>query len=370
MKLLITGCEGFIGRNLVSHLEQVGVDTLFLCGRQTTGAALKEYLIRCDFIIHLAGVNRPSNPLEFEEVHRDFTAEMIRQLEENGNRCPILAASSIQASSDTPYGKSKQMMEELLLSHNRLTGAPVIIYRLPNVFGKWCRPFYNSVVATFCWQIARGERIHADEKNPVLRLAYIDDVVGEFIKNIRTLPKSGSFDFRSIPDTYSLSIKELAETLQKFHRARATLTLPPLEALFNRKLYATYLSYLPEGGFHYFPEIKSDARGFFCEMLKSDSFGQLSVSRTKPGIVRGNHWHHTKHEKFIVVEGEGVIRFRNIEGSEITSYPVSGQIPQVVEVPPGYTHTLENTGASDMVTLIWCSESFDAENPDTYSMEV
>lgn len=370
MNLLITGSQGFIGKNLVSHLENRGGHTLFLCGRQTTGTELKTYLLHCDFIFHLAGVNRPSNPLEFEEVHRDFTAEIIRQLKENGNRCPILAASSIQAASDTPYGKSKQSMEELLLSHNQLTGAPVIIYRLPNVFGKWCRPFYHSVVATFCWQIARSQSICVDEKNPVLRLVHIDDVVGEFIKNISTPPETSCFEFKDIPDRYSVSLNEIVKKLQAFYNARATLTLPSLEAPFDRKLYSTYLSYLPEGGFDYFPDIKSDTRGFFCEMLKSDSFGQLSVSRTKPGIVRGSHWHHTKHEKFLVVQGEGMIRFRKTEGKEITCYPVSGLIPQMVEVPPGYTHTLENTGTADMVTLIWCSESFDTENPDTYSMEV
>lgn len=370
MKLLITGSGGFMGRNLTEQLKQIDDHSLFLCDVETTRDELREFLGQCDSIIHLAGVNRPDQEEEFLKVNRDFTAEMTGLLRKIGRACPIIAASSIQAETQTPYGRSKRCMEETLNAYGQATGAQIIIYRLPNVFGKWCRPDYNSVVATFCHRIAREEAICIHDGARMLRLVYIDDVVEELIRALHGHGNQDDSGFGFIPVETQVSLKEVAEKLHRFHDVRNTITLPSLLQEFDQKLYSTYLSYLPEDRLNYPLILNEDDRGFFSEVLKSDFFGQISVSRTKPGVVRGNHWHHRKIEKFLIVEGRARICLRTIGSAELVQYQVSGEKPEIIEIPPGFTHSLENIGSNDMVALIWCSESFDPMRADTYYEEV
>lgn len=336
MNILITGCNGFIGVNLIAQLKNLGYSSLFLCDSQTPKTLLKDYLKHCDVMVHLAGVNRPDDKTEFMKVHRDFTKEILGQLKRLGNHCPIIAASSIQAALENPYGRSKRAMEELLTAYGQTTGAEVMIYRLPNVFGKWCRPNYNSVISTFCYLIARDKNIHVENENTKLRLVYIDDVTAEFIKAINHKPAIDSSGFAAIPKEYEVALKEIAAKIRQFRTIRDTLVIPSLENEFDKKLYSTYLSYLPQEQFYYAVDMKKDARGYFSEILKSDSFGQISVYRTKKDIVRGNHWHNSKNEKFLIVEGDALIRFRKIGETEIISYPVSGKSLKIIEVPSGY----------------------------------
>lgn len=370
MNLLVTGSSGFIGKNLIAQLKNIGHTKLFLCDSQTTQRELQDYLKQCDVIVHLAGVNRPADPTEYKRVHQDFTVYMVSQLKLYGNFCPIIAASSIQAAVENPYGKSKQRMEEVLVTYSHDTGASVTSYRLPNVFGKWCRPHYNSVIATFCYEVARNNEIYVYDENQILRLVHIDDVVEEFINAIESHPTIDALGFGVIPIDFSVSLKEIAEKLKQFYNFRNVLEIPSLEEAFDKKLYSTYISYLPEGQFNHLLDVKKDNRGYFSEILKSQSFGQISISLTKPGVVRGDHWHHIKNEKFLVVEGEALIRFRKIGETEVTQYQVSGKRPEIVDVPSGYTHTIENTGDTEVITLIWCSEKFYGEKPDTYFEEV
>lgn len=370
MKVLVTGSGGFIGKNLVARLQCEDEITVLPCDVDCPEAAFNSALQSCDALIHLAGVNRPDHHSAFMEVNRDFTVELLQKLVRYGNTCPILAASSIQAVEDNPYGRSKKAMEDTLFSYAQSTGTRVTVYRLPNVFGKWCRPHYNSVVATFCHQIARDEEIRIDNPYHAIRLAYIDDVVEEFVGALRNPAAVSTDGFGTISVEYTVRLGDLAERLREFRRGRETLALPPVQSPFDKKLYSTYLSYLPENGFCYPLEMKRDERGYFCEALKSEGFGQISVSHTKPGIVRGNHWHHTKVEKFLVVEGNAVIRFRKIGGTETLEYEVSGKRLELVDVPVGYTHAIENTGDTNLITVIWCNELFDPERPDVYFEEV
>ena len=278
--------------------------------------------------------------------------------------------SSIQAALDNPYGMSKKAAEDVVFEWSRRTGVPVYVYRLPNVFGKWCRPNYNSVVATFCYNIARGFPIQINNPKTELTFVYIDDVVAELIAAMNGSAHLGDDGFCYVPRTFKVTLQQLAYTLYSFAESRTNLMMPDFEGDFERSLYATYISYLPEDGFSYGLEKKQDDRGWLAEFIKSKQFGQIFISRTKPGVTRGNHWHRTKVEKFLVIEGEAVIRFRKIGAEKIIEYRVSGDSPEVVDIPPGYTHSITNIGNSDVITIFWADEVFDPEKTDTYYLEV
>ncbi len=366
MKILVTGSKGFIGKNLTAQLKNNGYTDLLLFDKDLNENKLEDFLKECDFIFHLAGVNRPKNQAEFESGNVDFARSITEKLESYGNNCPIVACSSIQAENDNPYGNSKKAMEDLLFSYAKSTQAPVYIYRLTNIFGKWCRPAYNSVVATFCHNIARELKIRIDNPETVLQLTYIDDVINDFIKNIAEPPNTDSKGFCNITPVHSVKLGELADKLYSFHKNRNTLVMPSFTDDFDRKLYAAYISYLPEEAFSYSLDKKTDERGYFCECIKSNEFGQISVSVTKPGFIRGNHWHHTKAEKFMVVKGKALVSFRKIGNGDIFQYLLTDSRPELIDIPVGYTHSIENIGSDDLIILIWCNELFDPEKPDTY----
>lgn len=369
MKILVTGANGFVGKNLISHLKNRGYKMIFEVTRTTAPHQLEEYVKECQFVFHLAGVNRPKDPAEFLTGNEGFTQTIIELLAKYENRAPILFTSSIQAEGDHPYGNSKRACEELLFSHREATGAQIFIYRLPNLFGKWCRPHYNSVVATFCYRMARNQPIDIHDPERILTMAYIDDVLSEFLRALEGEANKEE-EFCSVPVTYEVELGELAQKLQSFRENRESLIMPSLEKEFDRALYSTYLSYLEEDNFSYRLKKNSDDRGWLAEFIKSKELGQIFISKTKPGVTRGNHWHHTKVEKFLVIQGEATIRFRKIDSDKVITYHVNGDIPEVVDIPVGYTHSIENTGTEDVITLFWACEIFNPEKPDTYYVEV
>jgi UDP-2-acetamido-2,6-beta-L-arabino-hexul-4-ose reductase len=366
--VLITGGRGFLGRNLAAHLAERKNCEIRICDRETTPEDLKDWLRRADVIFHLAGVNRPQDPSEFERGNAGLTERICQLLRELGRSPKIVLSSSIQAEVENPYGASKAKAEDSLRRFTADTGACVRIYRLKNLFGKWCRPDYNSVVATFCHNIANDLPIVVSNAVHEVELSYVDDVVAEFLKELANHHTSGSAgaDIR----TYRIQLGDLAGRIQAFHEMRTTLTLPDFADWFNRALYATYLSYVPSVAREHNLEARSDARGSLAEFIKQKHLGQVFVSRTKPGVTRGNHYHHTKAEKFFVVEGDGLIRMRAVEGGPVEEYFVSGGGYQVVDIPPGFTHSIMNVGSGEMVTLFWSSEMFDANRPDTYYLPV
>ena len=359
MKILVTGAGGFVGKNLCVSLPE---HELYRYDVDTDPSLLDVYCRDADFVFHLAGVNRPENPKEFMEGNFGFTSTLLETLKKHGNICPIVLSSSTHAVLDNPYGRSKLAGENLLKSYGAETGAKVIIYRFPNLFGKWCRPNYNSAVATFCYNIARSLPITISDQNIELTLAYIDDVIDEFKRALDGNPSEAV--------THKATLGRIVGLLESFKESRNTLSVPDLSDLFAKKLHATYLSYLPEDEFSYPLKMNVDNRGSFTEILRTEHHGQFSVNVTKPGIVKGNHWHHTKNEKFLTVGGQGVIRLRRIDSEEIIEYHVSGDKLEVVDIPVGYTHNLENTGNTDMITFIWCNERFDPERPDTIFLGV
>ncbi|PWL87207.1 MAG: capsular biosynthesis protein [Oscillospiraceae bacterium] len=371
--ILITGAGGFVGKNLCAALRCRGYDSLLTFDIDTPKEALREYAQKAAFVFHLAGVNRPKDPGEFYAGNRGFTEELLHLLAQAGNKAPVLVTSSVQAELDNDYGRSKREAEELIFAHERATGAPALVYRLPGVFGKWCRPAYNSVVATFCHNIAHGQPIEVRDRAYTLPLVYIDDVADAFI---------GAMEGRaardcSIPgychlmcEVYQTSLGHLADTIRSFAESRATLAVPDMGDALTRKLYATYLSYLPEDAFAYPLCMHADARGSFTEFLRTPERGQVSVNVAKPGVVKGNHWHHTKNEKFLVVKGEAAIRFRRLGTDKVLEYRVSGDKLEVVDIPTGYVHSIENVGQGELVTVMWASEPFDPQNPDTWAGQV
>ena len=369
-KVLITGAEGFIGKNLCIALEQRKDVRVLPYDVNNAKKELAQFAAEADFVFHLAGVNRPENIEEFDRGNRGFTLELAELLEKAGRRVPVAMTSSIQAALDNPYGVSKKKAEDALWEWSRRSGAPVYIYRLPNVFGKWCRPNYNSVVATFCYNIARGLPIQINKPAAELTLVYIDDVVDELIAAMEGAPHRGDDGFCYVPRTFKVTLQKLAETIYSFTESRTTLVVPNFEGDFERFLYATFISYLPEKGFSYDLEMKYDQRGWLAEFIKSKQFGQIFISRTRPGITRGNHWHHTKVEKFLVIEGEALIKFRKIGTDEVIEYQVSGEQLRVVDIPPGYTHSITNIGSTDVITLFWANEIFEPARADTYYLEV
>jgi UDP-2-acetamido-2,6-beta-L-arabino-hexul-4-ose reductase len=368
MKILITGGRGFLGRNLAAHLlERKDCETRTF-DRGDSVKDLEKWLLKSDVIFHLAGVNRPLNPIEFETGNAGLTQNLCQFLLEHGLSPKIVFSSSIQAEFNNLYGASKAKAENILRKYASETGSCVRIYRLINLFGKWCRPNYNSVTATFCHNIANDLPISVSDPEREVELSYVDDVVEAFLAEIDGL-QVGQEAGANIP-TYKIQLGDLAGRIQAFHEMRTTLTLPDFADRFNRALYATYLSYLSPEAREHSLEIKSDARGSLAEFMKQKYFGQIFVSRSKPGVTRGNHYHHTKTEKFLVLEGDGLIRMRAIEGGPVEEYSVTGCAYKVLDIPPGFTHSITNVGTGEMVTLFWSSELFDPNHPDTYYLAV
>ena len=367
-KILITGGRGFLGRNLATHLlERKDCETR-LFDQENSIEDLKRWVLDADVIFHLAGVNRPQHDSEFESGNAGLTEQVCQFLREAGRSPKIVFSSSIQAELDNPYGTSKAKAEKVLLQFALDTGACVRIYRLKNLFGKWCRPNYNSVTATFCHNIANDLSIVISDPKCEVELSYVDDVVAAFLAEIDRQQTTGNAA-AEIP-SYKIQLGDLAGRVQAFHEMKSSLTLPDFADWFNRALYATYLSHIPPAARGYNLDIRSDARGSLAEFIKQKHCGQIFVSRTKPGITRGNHYHHTKTEKFFVVEGDGLIRMRAVEGGPLEEYFVSGSRYQVLDIPPGFTHSITNVGTGEMVTLFWSSEVFDPNRPDTYYLLV
>lgn len=369
MKILVTGANGFIGKNLIEELQHKEYNEIYKCDINTTEQELEEYIEKCEFIFHLAGVNRPEKEEEFMKGNFGFTSEMLDLLKKHNNKAPIVITSSIQAELDNPYGKSKKAGEDLMFSYEKETGAKVMVYRLPNVFGKWCRPNYNSVIATFCYNIARDLSIKVNDPEVILNLVYIDDVVEELIGALEGKAHYND-KFCYVPTVHIQKLGDIANLIYSFRETRKNLMIPNMEDAFTKKLYSTYLSYLPEKEFSYPLKMNIDNRGSFTEMFKSEERGQVSVNISKPGIIKGNHWHNTKNEKFIVVSGKGKIKFRKVGSDEVIEYNVSGDKLEVVDIPVGYTHSIENVGDTDMVTIMWANELFNPDKPDTYYLEV
>lgn len=368
-KVLVTGAKGFIGKNLILELKNRGYETIFEYDLDTDPSLLEFFCKEADFVFHLAGVNRPKIQSEFMEGNFGFTSTLLNTMKQHNNTCPIMLSSSIQAELDNPYGRSKKAGEELLFKYGEETGAKVMVYRFPNVFGKWCKPNYNSAVATFCHNIAHDMTIKVNDPTVTMNLVYIDDVVSELIKALLGKENKTGF-FCEVPMVYTINLGKIVELLYSFKNSREERSLPDLADPFTKKLYSTYLSYLPEDQFSYELKMNEDDRGSFTEFLKTPDRGQLSVNISKPGITKGNHWHHTKNEKFLVVSGRGIIRFRNIDSDQVLEYHVSGERLEVVDIPPGYTHNIENLGETEMVTIMWANEPFDPQNPDTYYLKV
>lgn len=369
MRILITGANGFIGKNLVAELTIRKYTDIYQYDMSSTIEELDEYTSKCDFIFHLAGVNRSSNEDDFIKGNFGFTSVLLDYLKKHKNSCPIMLASSIQASLDNPYGISKKAGEDLLFEYGKKTNAEIFVYRFPNVFGKWCKPNYNSVIATFSHNIANNLPITVNDPSVKLNLIYIDDLVNELINTLsNNANKKDNYCF--VEPVYTRKLGEIVELLYSFKKSRLDCSIPNIKDQFSKKLYSTYLSYLSTTDFIYDLKMNADNRGSFTEFMKSHENGQFSVNISKPGIVKGNHWHHTKNEKFLVVSGQGVVRFRKIDESEVIEYFVSGNHLQVLDIPPGYTHNIENLGEVDMVTLMWANEIYDPNKPDTNFLEV
>lgn len=369
MNILVTGAKGFVGKNLIAELKNRNYKNIKEYDIDTKPELLDQFCKDADFVFHLAGVNRPEKKEDFMKGNFGFTSTLLDTLKKYHNDCPVMISSSIQAELDNPYGKSKKAGEDLLFRYSKEAGAKVLVYRFPNVFGKWCKPNYNSAVATFCHNIAHNLSITVNDPNVVMNLVYIDDVIQELINALHG-NENKKDKFCEVPIKYSITLGEIVSLLFSFKKSRQELSIPDMSNEFTKKLYSTYLSYLPVEQFSYSLKMNQDQRGSFTEMFRTIDRGQVSVNISKPGIIKGNHWHHTKNEKFIVVHGKGIIRFRKINSVKIIDYPVSGEKIEVVDIPPGYTHNIENLGKTDMITIMWANEPFDPENPDTYYEEV
>lgn len=369
MNILITGANGFIARNLIAELNNHGFFNIYEYARDTDLELLDTYCQKADFVFHLAGVNRPENDKEFMEGNYGFTERLLENLKKYNNFCPIMLSSSTQATRSNAYGLSKKAGEDLLLNHAKETGAKTFIYRYPNVFGKWCKPNYNSAIATFCYNIAHDLPITVNDRDVTMNLVYIDDLVEDLISVVKD-EKNSKNGFCEVPVSYTITLGEIVDLIYSFKESRNNLSIPDVSDPITKKLYSTYLSYLPEDEFSYDLKMNMDHRGSFTEFIKTVDRGQVSVNISKPGITKGNHWHHTKNEKFLVVSGEGVIRFRKIGTDEVIEYYVSGDKLEVVDIPPGYTHNIENLGDTNMVTIMWVNEFLDLGKPDTYYLEV
>lgn len=388
MKILITGAKGFVGRNLVENLKNIrdGKDKTHNISSDleileydidNTLEQLDEFCKKADFVFNLAGVNRPKNKEEFIEGNFGFASTLLENLKKYRNNCPVMLSSSIQATLEgryvgSDYGKSKLAGEELFKEYSKETGAKVLIYRFPNLFGKWCRPNYNSAVATFCNNIANDLPIQVNDRNTELELVYIDDLVQELLRAIENNETKDEYGYCYVPEIHRATLGEIVDLLYSFKESRKNLFIPNLtEGSFEKKLYSTYLSYLDPKDFSYKLKMNVDNRGSFTELVKSLDRGQISINISKPGITKGQHWHNTKTEKFIVVAGTGIIQLRKIGTNEIVEYKVSGEEITVVDMIPGYTHNIINLSETEnLVTVMWCNECFNPERPDTFFEEV
>ena len=397
MNILVTGAKGFVGKNLCETLKTIRdgknrtrnltVGEVFEYDVDTPPALLPSYCAKADFVFHLAGVNRPQDPEDFMRGNFGFTSVLLDTLTACGNTCPVMLSSSVQASLigryDSPYGRSKLAGEERFFRYGEETGAKVLVYRFPNLFGKWCRPNYNSVVATFCHSIANDLPITVNDPAVELELLYIDDLVDEMLdalegrekhchyEGLTVVPeKGGSYCY--VPTTHRVTLQQIVRLLEAFREQPKTLMMPEIPAgSFAKKLYATYLSYLPEGKVRFPLKMNTDERGSFTELLKTAGCGQFSVNISKPGITKGQHWHHSKWELFVVISGRALIRQRKLGTEEVLAFEVSGGKPEMVHMLPGYAHDIINLSETeDLVTLMWANECFDPDRPDTYYEQV
>lgn len=399
MNILVTGSAGFVGRNLAAALKnlrdgkdrtrpQLKIDEIFEYDINCTPEELSEYCRQADFVFNLAGVNRPKDESEFMTGNSGFASDLLRELEKCGNRCPVMLSSSVQASlvgryAAGGYGKSKLAGEKLFFDYGERTGAPVLVYRFPNLFGKWCRPNYNSVVATFCHNIANRLPITVNDENAELELLYIDDLVAAMLDALEGRLNRCNYDgaapipddngrYCYVPVTHRVTLGRIVSLLRAFASQPETLVIPEMpEGSFEKKLYSTYLSYLPKERVAFPLKMNTDVRGSFTELIKTEKCGQVSVNISKPGITKGQHWHNSKWEFFIVVSGHGLIRERRIGSDEVLEFEVSGDRIEAVHMLPGYTHSIINlSDTEELVTVMWANESFDPAHPDTYSEEV
>lgn len=394
MKILVTGAKGFVGKNLCAAFKNIrdqkdktrpdlSIDEIFEYDLDTAPELLDEYCAKADFVFHLAGVNRPQNAEDFMKGNFGFTSLLFDTLKKQGNTCPVMISSSIQATCigryDSDYGRSKKAGEELSFAYGEETGVEVLVYRFPNLFGKWCKPNYNSAVATFCHNMARDLPITVNDRNASLELLYIDDLVTEMLDALEGKEHRCTFDglqtvpcadgkYCAAPVTHRVTLGEIVDLLDAFKAQATTLMMPEIPAnSFAKKLYSTYLSYLPKEKVSFPLKMNEDARGSFTELLKTENCGQFSVNISKPGITKGQHWHNTKWEFFIVVAGHGLIRQRKIGTDEVLEFEVSGEKIEAVHMLPGYTHNIINLSETDnLVTVMWANELFDPKHPDTF----
>lgn len=372
MKVLITGAAGFLGRNLHQHLGEQKVHEIVSFTRSNSSDELPDLMHDVEVVFHLAGVNRPSDPSDFTIGNTTLTSILISAVEEEmrilGRNIPIIYSSSSQAASNNPYGVSKLSAENLLQDFSHRTGAPAHIFRLPNVFGKWSKPNYNSVIATFCHNIARGAPIHVNDPHASITLVYVDDVVETFIHLISGNPPTlDEHGFATVSPQYTTTVGEIARLLETFVANRENLSTERVGTGFLRALYSTYVSYLPVQSFSYALKTHVDARGVFVEMLKTPDCGQFSFFTAYPGITRGGHYHHSKTEKFLVIKGKARFKFRHVQSGETHQLDTSGDKSEIVETVPGWTHDITNIGTDEMVVMLWANEVFDRQRPDTFS---
>lgn len=387
MNILVTGAAGFVGKNLCATLANLRdgkdrtrpglkIDEIFEFDADTPAEMLDAYCGKAGFVFNLAGVNRPRDNAEFMRGNADFAERLLDCLAAHKNTCPVMLSSSVQATlcgkyEGSEYGRSKKAGEDLFFRYAEATGARVLVYRLPNLFGKWCRPNYNSVIATFCHNIARDLPVRVDDPDTVLELAYIDDLVAELLDAIEGR-ECREGHFCRVPVTHTVTLGKIVSLLKSFRAQPDTLTLPEIpDGSFETKLYSTYLSYLPPQRVAFPLKMNCDARGSFTELLKTEKCGQVSVNISKPGITKGQHWHNSKWEFFIVVSGHGLVRERRIGSDEVLEFEVSGDRIEAVHMLPGYTHSIVNlSDKDDLVTVMWANERFDPAHPDTYGEEV
>ncbi len=365
MRILITGAKGFIAKNLITHLSEREGCELFLIDRSNSLQELSYAASQAEFIFHLAGINRPDDDRDFEEGNLKFTESLTEVIKSHQNQVSVVFSSSIQATQKNAYGQSKRKAELALLELGRSVDAKISIFRLQNVFGKWARPNYNSVVATFCHNVARDLPIRISDPETIVKLVYIDDVVAHFLRLIDGEKELKTFD--QIEPSYQLSLGELAKKIKNFRDSRRTLVTERVGTGITRALYSTYLSYLPNEKFSYKLPEYGDERGMFVEILKTKESGQFSFFTALPGVTRGGHYHHSKTEKFLVVRGNALFRFLNLVTGEYFEIEAHGGNSQIVETVPGWTHDITNVGKEELTVLLWANEVFDPENPDTYS---
>lgn len=381
MNILVTGAGGFVGKNLVEALKNVRdgkdktrnvtVDEIYEYDLDTPPEMLDEFCKRADFVFHLAGVNRPKEEKEFMEGNFGFTSTLLEALKKYKNKAPVMISSSIQAALDNPYGKSKKAGEDLIFDYGRENGVKVLVYRFANLFGKWCRPNYNSAVATFCYNISHDLPVTISDPSHMMTLCYIDDVIDELFAALCGR-ETRDREFCKVETCHKITLGEIVDLINSFKESRKTNFVPDTtENSFSKKLYSTYLSYLEPQDFSYKLKMNCDDRGSFTEIIKTIGNGQFSVNISKPGITKGQHWHNTKNEKFVVVKGHGLIQLRKIGTDEIINYEVDGNEITVVDMIPGYTHNIINlSDTEDLITFMWCNECFDPKRPDTYFEEV